>query len=110
MELELERARAPLERFLAKALGAGACSIGEMTRLAGGTVQDNWLVVLHAGASGAPPRRLVLRTGRVVGVKDSLPAEHEYAVLCAAAGRGASAFLNRSRFAAIPKSSASRFS
>jgi aminoglycoside phosphotransferase (APT) family kinase protein len=88
MELEPERARAPLERFLAKALGADACRIGEMTRLAGGTVQDNWFVELQAGASGAPPRRLVLRTGRVVGVNDSLPAEHEYAVLCAAARTG----------------------
>jgi aminoglycoside phosphotransferase (APT) family kinase protein len=88
MALEPERVRAPLERFLAKALGADACRIAQITRLAGGTVQDNWFVGVQAGASGAPPRRLVLRTGRVIGVNDSLPAEHEYAVLCAAARAG----------------------
>lgn len=88
MALEPERARAPLARFLATALAVDACRITQLTRLAGGTVQDNWYVEVEAGASGAPPRRLVLRTGRVVGVNDSLPAEHEYAVLCAAAAVG----------------------
>jgi aminoglycoside phosphotransferase (APT) family kinase protein len=59
-----------------------------MTRLAGGTVQDNWLVELQTGASAASTLRLVLRTGRVVGVNESLPAEHEYEVLRAAARAG----------------------
>lgn len=88
MALEPERARAPLERFLAAALQVYACRITQMTRLAGGTVQDNWYLEAQAGAAGAAPRRLVLRTGRVVGVNDSLPAAHEYAVLCAAAKAG----------------------
>lgn len=88
MALDSESARAPLERFLARALAADACRITQLTRLAGGTVQDNWLVEVQAGASAAAPRRLVLRTGRVIGVNDSLPAAHEYAVLCAAARTG----------------------
>ncbi len=59
-----------------------------MARLVGGTVQDNWYLEVQAGEPSAPPTRLVLRTGRVVGVNDSLPAESEYAVLCAAAKAG----------------------
>lgn len=88
MALDPERTRAPLEGFLAKALSAEACKIVRMTRLAGGTVQDNWLVEAQVGQAGAAALRMVLRTGRVVGVNDSLPAEHEYAVLCAAARAG----------------------
>jgi len=86
--LEPESARAPLQRFLAGPLGTEACRITQMTRLAGGTVQDNWFLQVQADASSAAPERFVLRTGRVVGVNDSLPAAHEYAVLCAAARAG----------------------
>src|SRR5208282_1552411 len=91
--IDPERVRAPLERFLAQALRQDACRIARMTRLAGGTVKDNWLVEVQAGEAGAPAHggeaiRLVLRTARVVGTEDSLPAEHEYAVLCAAARAG----------------------
>jgi len=87
MPLDPERVRAPLERFLAGALGREGCRIARMTRLAGGTVQDNWYLEVEPGGPGAPVR-LVLRTGRVVGTKESLPAEQEYAVLCAAARAG----------------------
>jgi aminoglycoside phosphotransferase (APT) family kinase protein len=88
MALEPERVREPLERFLASALRNEACRITRMTRLAGGTIQDNWFIEVQAATSDAPARRVVLRTGRVVGVNDSLPAQHEYAVLCAAARAG----------------------
>lgn len=88
MALEPERARAPLERFLSQALAAGPCRITQLTRLAGGTVQDNWYMEAQVGAGDASQRRLVLRTGRVVGVNDSLPAAHEFAVLRAAARAG----------------------
>lgn len=86
MALELEQARAALERFVAGALGAAACDLTRLERLAGGTVQDNWFI--EARLPDASIRRLVLRTGRVVGVKDSLPAEQEYRILCAAAEAG----------------------
>lgn len=86
MALEPEKARAPLERFLGAALGGPRCALTELKRLPGGTVQDNWL--LEARLGDATPRRLVLRTGRVVGVNDSLPAEQEYEVVCAAARAG----------------------
>ena len=88
MALKPESAREPLERFLAGALGSDACRITQLTRLAGGTVQDNWYLEVQGCGSTASPSRFVLRTGRVVGVKDSLPAPHEYAVLCAAAKAG----------------------
>lgn len=88
MALEPELVREPLERFLAGALGVDACRIALLSRLAGGTVQDNWYLEVEQGGSGAATSRFVLRTGRVVGVNDSLPAPHEYAVLCAAAKAG----------------------
>ncbi|MCC7288045.1 MAG: phosphotransferase family protein [Burkholderiaceae bacterium] len=87
MALEPEGARPALERFLAQAVGSEGCRIVRLRRLAGGTVQDNWDVEI-SGAPAGVPERLVLRTGRVVGVKDSLPAAQEYAVLCAAAKAG----------------------
>lgn len=87
MAVDLHAVRAPLERFLAGALGADDCRIARIARLSGGTVQDNWELELTAAPPGVP-KRLVLRTGRVVGVNDSLPARHEYAVLCAAAKAG----------------------
>jgi aminoglycoside phosphotransferase (APT) family kinase protein len=84
--IDADRARAPLERFLSEVLGAPRCELVQMTRLAGGTVQDNWF--LELSIPGAPPRRFVLRTGRVVAVRGSLPAAHEYAVIRAAAEAG----------------------
>jgi len=85
--LELESARPALERFLAATLSSPDCCIVRLRRLTGGTVQDNWEIEIK-GAPPGIPARLVLRTGRVVGVNDSLPAAQEYAVLCAAAKAG----------------------
>lgn len=84
MALDPDTSLEPLQRFMAARLGAD-CAITKLERLAGGTVQDNWLVEANVGGS---PRRFVLRTGRAVGVEDSLPAQHEYEVLRAAACAG----------------------
>jgi len=84
--LASDEVREPLERFVAGALGVPSCELTKVARLAGGTVQDNW--ILEARMPDQSRHRVVLRTGRVVGVKDSLPAEQEYAVLRAAANAG----------------------
>jgi len=84
MALEPAAARQPLASFLREALGAD-CEVTALERLTGGTVQDNWrLDAVIAGES----RRFVLRTGRAVGVADSLPAPAEFAVLRSAAAVG----------------------
>lgn len=84
MALDPATSREPLQRFIAARLGAD-CVVTKLERLAGGTVQDNWLV--EADVAGTP-RRFVLRTARAVGVEDSLPAPSEYEVLRAAASAG----------------------
>lgn len=84
MALEPTAVRQPLANFLREALGAD-CEVTALDRLTGGTVQDNWRVdALVAGES----RRFVLRTGRAVGVADSLAAPAEFSVLRAAAAAG----------------------
>lgn len=87
MALDSDGTPARLENYLRVALDAADCRLVRLARLSGGTVQDNWELELAGNPPGVPGR-LVLRTGRVVGVKDSLPAAHEYAVLCAAARAG----------------------
>lgn len=84
MALELEATRKPLEQYLAHEFGA-PCQIDGLARLSGGTVQDNWCI--EARVDGIP-RKLVLRTGRTLGVADSLPAPHEFEVISAAAAVG----------------------
>jgi aminoglycoside phosphotransferase (APT) family kinase protein len=88
MALDPARARGPLEGFISGAIGMAPCRITKLDRLAGGTVQENWLVEAEAGPLFARTVRLVLRTGRAVGVNDSLPAAHEFLVLSAAAKAG----------------------
>jgi aminoglycoside phosphotransferase (APT) family kinase protein len=88
MALDPKRAREPLESFISEAMGVAPCRITKLDRLAGGTVQENWFVEAQAGPAFAQTVRLVLRTGRAVGVDDSLPAVHEFSVLSAAADAG----------------------
>lgn len=87
MALDPERHREPLERFLGDAFGSPR-RIDRLSRLAGGTVQDNWRLELDQGAGARGARQLVLRTARAKGVEDSLPAGCEFAVLKAAAAAG----------------------
>jgi aminoglycoside phosphotransferase (APT) family kinase protein len=85
--LKPECLRPALERFLAGVFGREGCRLVRLRPLVGGTVHDNWEIEID-GAPAEIPSRLVLRTGRVVGVEESLPATQEYAVLCAAAKAG----------------------
>jgi aminoglycoside phosphotransferase (APT) family kinase protein len=87
MALDPDTARTSLERFVSDALGR-PCHIMALERLTGGTVQENWRVDCVVGEAGGEALRLVLRTSRTVGVKDSLPAGDEFAVLSAAAAAG----------------------
>lgn len=77
--------RDALQRFLAQAKGEPDLRIVGLTRLSGGTVQQNWRVDVEWRGGDA---RWVLRTAEAMGVKDSLNAAQEYLVIKAAHAAG----------------------
>lgn len=79
--LSVPARREALQCFLAQAAGAPGLEIVGLTRLAGGTVQQNWRV--DAAWPGGTAR-WVLRTAEALGVEDSLGAAQEYEVMKAA--------------------------
>ena len=80
----LER-REALQGFLAEAKGEPGLKIAGLTKLAGGTVQQNWRVDVEWPGGAA---RWVLRTAEALGVEDSLGAAEEYEVMRAAHAAG----------------------
>lgn len=81
MALSIPDRREALQRFLAQAKGEPGLEITALTRLAGGTVQQNWRVDVAWPGNAA---RWVLRTAEALGVDDSLGAAQEYEVMKAA--------------------------
>lgn len=86
MSTAMDEALDRLTAYLAAVSGAGTAEITHMSRLAGGTLQENWrLDVSFSGGCEAGQRRYVLRTNRdgaVPGATLSRP--QEYAVMKAA--------------------------
>ena len=73
--------RARLARFLCEAAGARAADIAEPRRLAGGAVQENWLLVATiAGGALAGRHKLVLRTDAATSLSMSADRASEFAV------------------------------
>lgn len=84
MALNPEQCQALLGDYLQAVFGP-AYGLVRASRLSGGTVQDNWLL---EGNLGDLRTRHVLRTGRAIGVNDSLPAACEFDVIRAAEAAG----------------------
>lgn len=82
MALMDDATRAELAAFLAAATGARSCGIVEVTRLAGGAIQENLaLTVVFEGGRLAGRRDLVLRTDAPTGVAASWDRVHEFRIL-----------------------------
>jgi aminoglycoside phosphotransferase (APT) family kinase protein len=85
MAINVPDRRDALQHFLAQAKGEKDLRIVELSRLSGGTVQQNWRVEVESSAGAA---RWVLRTAEAMGVKDSLNASQEHEVMKAAHAAG----------------------
>jgi aminoglycoside phosphotransferase (APT) family kinase protein len=84
-------ARDRLARFLADAAGASSAEIAELRLLAGGAVQENWLIEARFADGALHGRqRLVLRKAAPTRLALSLDAAAEFAVLREVHGAGVS--------------------
>jgi aminoglycoside phosphotransferase (APT) family kinase protein len=85
----LVAAKARLEAFLASAAGASAARLESASPLAGGAIQENWLLeVSFDGGREAGRRDLVLRTDAPSGVAVSLSRAQEFRLLKVAEAAG----------------------
>ncbi|TAK72996.1 MAG: phosphotransferase family protein [Betaproteobacteria bacterium] len=85
MAVSVPDRREVLQHFLAEAKGEPGLKIAKLTKLAGGTVQQNWRVDVEWPGGAAS---WVLRTAEALGVEDSLAAAEEYEVMRAAHAAG----------------------
>jgi aminoglycoside phosphotransferase (APT) family kinase protein len=85
----LSERKEALERWLAKAAGAGYVAVAEATPLTGGAIQENWLLEVDVqGGAFAGRQELVLRTDAPSGVAVSHSRAEEFALLRAALAAG----------------------
>jgi len=89
MGVSVPEARAALEAFLARRAGASRAAIAELTPLTGGTLHENWRLVVDFEGGTLPGRQtLVLRADRPVCLPGSLSRAHEFLLMSAVRGAG----------------------
>lgn len=89
MGVNVTEARPALEDFLAQRAGASRAAIAEIAPLTGGTLHENWRLVVDFEGGALPGRQaLVLRADRPASLAGSLSRAQEFQVMRAVRGAG----------------------